>query len=49
MECFSSPEVMRFLGKKPHGSFAGELMSDYHQRPEGIRVKHRMKANSVKM
>jgi hypothetical protein len=49
MECFSSPEVMRFLGKKPHGSFAGELMSDYHKRPEGIRVKHRMKANSVKM
>jgi hypothetical protein len=49
MECFSSTEVMRFLGKKPHGSFAGELMSDYHQRPDGIRVKHRMKANSVKM
>jgi len=49
MECFSSPEVMRFLGKKPHGNFAGELISDYHQRPEGIRVKHQMKANSVKM
>jgi hypothetical protein len=49
MESFSSPDVMRFLGKKPHGSFAGELMSDYQKRPEGIRVKHRMKANSVKM
>ena len=49
MGCFSSPDVMRFLGKKPHGSFAGELMSDYQKRPEGIRVKHRMKANSVKM
>ena len=24
-------------------------MSDYQKRPEGIRVKHRMKANSVKM
>jgi hypothetical protein len=49
MECFSSPEVMRFLGKKPHGGFAGEVVSDFRQRPEGIRVKHRMKANSVKM
>jgi hypothetical protein len=49
MECFSSPDVMRFLGKKPHGGFAGEVVSDFRQRPEGIRVKHRMKANSVKM
>ena len=49
MECFSSPDVMRFLGKKPHGGFAGEVVSDFRQRPEGIRVKHRMSANSVKM
>ena len=49
MECFSSPEVLRFLGKKLHGNFAGELVSDLRQRPEGIRVKHRLKANSVKM
>jgi hypothetical protein len=49
MECFSGPEVMRFLGKKLHGNFVGELVSDLRQRPEGIRVKHRLKANSVKM
>jgi hypothetical protein len=49
MGCFSTPDVMRFLGKKLHGSFAGEAVSDFRQRPEGIRVKHRVKANSVKM
>jgi len=49
MECFSSPEVMRFLGKRVHGNFNGEVISDFCHRPEGIRVKHRMKANSVKM
>ena len=46
---FSSPDVMRFLGKKLHGNFAGEVISDYKNRPEGIRVKHRMGANSIKM
>ncbi|MDP6736856.1 MAG: hypothetical protein QF732_10225 [Nitrospinaceae bacterium] len=46
---FSSGDVMRFLGKKLHGNFAGELVSDYKNRPEGVRVKHRAGANSVKM
>jgi len=46
---FSSPDVMRFLGKRLHGNYAGELISDYKSRPEGIRVKHRAGANSVKM
>ena len=46
---FSSPDMMRFLGKKLHGNFAGEVISDYKRRPEGIRVKHRMGANSIKM
>ena len=46
---FSSPDVMRFLGKKPNGNFRGEVVTDYKKRPEGIRVKHRLKANSVKL
>ena len=33
MACFTSPGVMRFLEKKPHGSFAGEVVSDFCQRP----------------
>ncbi len=32
-----------------HGNFTGEVVSDVCQRPEGIRVKHQVKANSVKM
>ena len=35
---FSSPDVMRFLGKKVHGNFTGEVISDYRRRREGIRV-----------
>jgi hypothetical protein len=46
---FSSRDVMRFLGKKPRGNFQGEVISDYQQRPEGIRVKHQLKQNSVKI
>ena len=49
MECFSSPEVMRFLGKRVQGNFTGEVISEVCHRPEGICVKHRVKANSVKM
>ena len=46
---FASPDVMRFLGKKLHGNFAGEVISDYRRWREGIRVKHWMGANSIKM
>ncbi|MBL0312157.1 MAG: hypothetical protein IPP78_05455 [Holophagaceae bacterium] len=46
---YSSQDVMRFLGKKLVGRFQGELNSSYRQRPEGIRVKHRVKANSIKV
>jgi hypothetical protein len=46
---FSAEDVMRFLGKKLHPSFAGELVSDVRRRPEGVRVGHRVKANWIKM
>lgn len=46
---FSSPDVMRFLGRKVHNPFKGQIISDFKNRPEGIRVKHRVKGNSVKM
>jgi hypothetical protein len=50
-----SRDVLRFLGRKVpaqsgvHGKFAGEVVSDLRQRPEGLRVKHRVNANSIKM
>ncbi len=46
---FSSRDVMRFLGKKPSGPFQGEIVSSYLRRPEGVRVKHSVQGNSVKM
>jgi hypothetical protein len=52
---FDSREVMRFLGRsfkeQPYinGHFKGEVVSDVAARPEGIRVKHRVKANAIKM
>jgi hypothetical protein len=49
MMTFSSRDVMRFLGKKPSGPFKGEVVSSYLRRPEGVRVKHSVDSNSVKM
>jgi len=46
---FSAEDVMRFLGRKLHGNFKGEVTTDRKKRPEGRRVKHRMKRNSIKM
>jgi len=49
MTTIGSGEVMNFLGQKVSGRFAGEIVSDFKQRPEGVRVKHRVGANSVKI
>jgi hypothetical protein len=46
---FGSSNVLRFLGKKPHGNIQAEVTSDYHRRIEGLRVKHSVGSNSVKM
>jgi hypothetical protein len=46
---FSSTDVMRFLGRKVHGTFQDEIISDFKNRPEGIRIKHRVGHNSVKL
>jgi hypothetical protein len=48
MTHFSSGDVMRFLGRKVHGAFKGEIVSDFKDRPEGIRIKHSVGRNSVK-
>lgn len=41
-------DVMHFLGRKPHHSFTGEVTIDSRKRPEGVRVRFRLKANAVK-
>jgi hypothetical protein len=47
--CFGAEDVMTFLGRKLHGGFAGEILSDCKQRWPGARIKHRMKENWIKM
>lgn len=55
IQTFSSPDVLRFLGRKTtlsgdvHGMFAGEVLTELKQRPEGVRIKHRLNHNSIKM
>jgi len=46
---FKSPDVMRFLGQKLHPNFKGEVITSFKERPEGVRVKHWVRGNSVKM
>jgi hypothetical protein len=55
MTTFSSPDVLRFLGKKltaagqVPGHVTGEVTSDLKRRQEGVRIKHRYNQNSVKL
>lgn len=55
MTTFRSPDVLRFLGKKPtavgevNGHVAAEVTSDLKRRQEGVRIKHRYNGNSVKL
>jgi len=46
---FQSPDIMRFLGRKLHGNFRGEVVSSCQRRPEGVRIKHWVAGNSIKM
>jgi hypothetical protein len=53
MESLGSKDVLRFLGRKVDRGItprlALEVTSDLKERPEGMRIKHRVGANSVKM
>jgi hypothetical protein len=55
MTTFSSPDVMRYLGKRIPLSgevpkrFAGEVVSDLKRRREGVRIKHSVNGNSLKL
>lgn len=55
IENLASGDILRFLGRpmpasgQVHGKFAGEVVSDLKRRPEGLRIKHRVNRNSVKM
>lgn len=55
MVCLSSRDVMRFLGRKVpahggvNGHFQGEVVTDVKHRPEGVRIRHALNRNAVKM
>jgi len=40
---------MRFLGKRLDAKFGGQVMSDLRSRPEGLRLKHWVNQNSLKL
>ena len=52
---FLSPDVMRFLGRNipPSGRLPprlqADVVSDMKTRPEGVRIKHRLAGNAIKM
>jgi len=52
---FLSPDVMRFLGRNIpangnlHGNLQAEVVSNVKHRPEGVRIKHWVGENSIKM
>lgn len=54
-EGLGSRDVLRFLGKSVpetgncHHNFKGEVAGDLKERPEGMRLKHRVNRNSMKM
>jgi hypothetical protein len=56
MESFAGRDVMRFLGRSVPGKiqpqFKGQIVSDLRGNPqfyEGLRLKHRLNRNSIKM
>jgi len=56
LSSFTSPDVLRFLGRKGvtqrgrvNGHFTGEVVSSLKHRPEGVRIRHAVNNNSIKL
>jgi hypothetical protein len=49
MQSFSSDDVLRFLGRRTDARFSGEITTNLKRNPDGVRVKHRVEENSIKM
>jgi hypothetical protein len=49
IEHFATDDVLRFLGRRTNASFTGEVRSTLTRRPEGIRIKHWVEENSIKL
>jgi hypothetical protein len=46
---FSSADVLRFLGKRAVQACQGEVKSTLKHRTEGVRIKHMVNGNSIKI
>lgn len=46
---FRSPDVLRFLGRRTNSRFSGPAQSYLDRRGEGVRIKHWVEENSIKM
>jgi len=46
---FQCKDVLRFLGRRISGLFNGEVRSHMGSRVEGVRIKHWVEENSIKM
>lgn len=49
MKHFGCQDVLRFLGRRTNVRFSGEVCGDIQLRAEGMRIKHRVEENSIKM
>jgi hypothetical protein len=46
---FSCRDTLRFLGRRTDQRFRGEASTNVKSRPEGVRIKHWVEENSIKM
>jgi hypothetical protein len=49
IEHFQTGDLLRFLGRVVPGRFQGEAHSTMVHRPEGVRIRHWLDENSIKM
>lgn len=49
IEHFQSNDVLRFLGRKTNKNFDGEVQTSLAHRIEGVRIRHWVEENSIKM
>lgn len=47
--CTQAEDVMRFMGRKLHGSFNSVIQTDAKYRPTVTRIKHTVRGNWIKM
>jgi hypothetical protein len=49
LQHFHAEDVLRFLGRRTSSRFNGQVTSNTRRRSEGVRIKHWVEENSIKM